>query len=76
MTGDEDGDGVSTSFDCDDGDPRLGRLLYESDLSADDGDLVNSPTLTDPWSWDGNSVRASRGEAWFDLESLKVVRKQ
>jgi hypothetical protein len=29
---DEDDDGVPADDDCDDGDPRVGALLYESDL--------------------------------------------
>ncbi len=60
-TRDTDGDGVPELLDCDDADARVGRLLYDSALSDDVGELTNSPTLRDPWVWDGNSVRADQG---------------
>lgn len=58
---DSDGDGIIASLDCDDDDERIGMVLYDSELAADEGDFTNSPKLPDPWEWDGNSARATVG---------------
>ncbi len=47
--GDGDDDGVPGGDDCDDNDPRIGVLLYESGFDADDDYLNNTSTLLDPW---------------------------
>ena len=58
---DADGDGTPSTLDCDDGDADVGALLYQSELADDDGTFSTPQQLDTPWSWDGNSARASRG---------------
>jgi len=58
---DVDSDGVAAADDCDDLDPLVGGLLYESDLSSDDGDFEPTEHLGDDWRWDGTSVYATDG---------------
>lgn len=58
---DMDGDGVLLGEDCDDGDARLGALLYEDDLASDADWLNTTPQLDTAWSWSGTSVFATDG---------------
>ncbi len=74
---DLDDDGVSLcDGDCDDEDDLVGMLLYEDDLSVDDGYLATTPQLPDTWAWDGTSTYPIDGgqqvllgdaEAWTDV---------
>ena len=58
---DVDNDGVIDTEDCDDNDPSIGSLIYEHDLSEDDGVFTPTDELGDDWSWDGTSVVATDG---------------
>lgn len=79
---DEDDDGVPTDDDCDDGDPRVGALLYESDFAQSDGYLLNGPVLDDPWSFDGEANNSGagqqallgEGEEWGDTVTFGRLR--
>ena len=68
---DMDGDGVAASRDCDDSDSGIGRVLYESDLSKDEGHLRAYEQLGDDWDWDGDSVYATDG----GQEALVAARR-
>jgi hypothetical protein len=78
---DEDDDGVLVDADCDDGDPRVGALLYASDFSADDGALTPSPTLAATWRvGDGVAANTTSGQqallggtAWTDTVTRVTV---
>jgi len=72
---DRDGDGVAASDDCDDADPRIGELIYESDLSKDDGNFTPTEQLGEDWVWEGGGVYATDGgqEAMLADESLLRV---
>jgi len=60
---DKDGDGVPADVDCDDDDPNIGGLLYAADFTSDDGTLVTTATLTDPWHFESSWVRSDgRGQ--------------
>ncbi len=76
---------VETCGDCDDADDLLGQLLYEDDLSADDGYFATTPQLDDPWTWDGTSVYATVGgqqamlgdaETWTDYVVFATLGAQ
>ncbi len=58
---DNDGDGVPTSADCDDGNALIGALLYENFMSSDTGYLGVGPQLTDPWVYGGGVVSNTEG---------------
>ncbi|HJN77616.1 MAG TPA: hypothetical protein QGF58_27095 [Myxococcota bacterium] len=81
---DIDNDGVGESDDCDDLDPLVGTLLYESDLSSDDGEFNPTEHLGESWEWDGNSVYATDGgqevmlgsEAWTDTVVIGELSSQ
>lgn len=58
---DLDEDGRPASIDCDDADPRLGRLHYADDFSSDSGALGVTPALDDPWVHEGGAVSNTEG---------------
>lgn len=58
---DRDGDGVPANVDCDDANSGLGRVLYESKLSADDGVFNPTKALGEDWSWEDGTVYATDG---------------
>ncbi len=58
---DGDDDGVPESADCDDTDANVGALLYAADFSSDDGALVTTATLTDPWTFESTWVTTAGG---------------
>lgn len=79
---DVDNDGSPTDEDCDDYDPRVGKLLYETPFVEDDGYLRNTPTLLDEW-WladgalhtEGYGQQAQIGpyETWRDTVTFSRV---
>ena len=80
---DVDEDGVAAEIDCDDSRPYVGRLLYEQEFDTDDQYLMNSPTLSDPWSMEEGAFRNLRGgqqallgaaEGWSDTVTFARLR--
>jgi hypothetical protein len=79
---DVDNDGSPAGEDCDDFDPRIGRLLYETGFYAADGYLHNTATLRDPW-WLADSAIHTAGygqqaqigadEVWRDTVTFTRV---
>lgn len=58
---DADGDGVFADEDCDDNDDRLGEILYESELTTDEGDFDPTTQLGDDWEWEDGGTYATSG---------------
>ncbi|MFK7931187.1 MAG: hypothetical protein AB8H79_23590 [Myxococcota bacterium] len=58
---DADGDGVLSDVDCDDDDSRLGQILYESELTSDDGDFEPTAQLGADWKWEDGGTYATSG---------------
>jgi hypothetical protein len=54
---DGDGDGVGLALDCDDHDPRVGRVLFADDFGSPSKGLAPTPELGDHWSWEQGAVR-------------------
>lgn len=79
---DFDGDGILAVSDCDDWDPNLGVVLYESSLSEEDPWFSTTPQLDDPWRWeDGSAFSPAGGQqallgearAWTDIAVFAVI---
>ncbi len=83
---DDDGDGRPADVDCDDSNPLIGALLYESEFETgyedDDGYLALGPKLHDPWWFDGEAHTTDGGqqaligepEAWTNTVTFGKLR--
>lgn len=81
-TSDRDGDGVADTLDCDDNDATIGALLYNSDLSSDEGYFAPTPQMHGDWShqdgWlggheGGQAVDLGQPELWTDVVVMSTV---